>query len=113
MHFSTFTIGDSTNATIDDMILFSETGKLADVERKWTAVKKYALLVDQSHSDTLKAVKAFLTERNKSLPSNEDEIDEICMASMELDALTESDSVIIKSLILLPRPWSHRDLDLL
>lgn len=101
MHFSNFKSPGVGEATIDDLVLFSETGKLEDVERKWTAVKKYALLVDKSHSSALAGVRSFLKERTKSPPSNEDELDDICMASMELDALSESDSVIVKSLLFL------------
>jgi hypothetical protein len=100
MHISTFKMPGFGEGTLDDLVLFSESGKLADVERKWTAVKKYALLVDRSHAEALKGVQSFLTERTKAPPSNEDELDDICMASMEFDALRESD-VIVKSLIFL------------
>ncbi len=101
MHILPFKDPGMGERTIDDLVLFSESGKLADVERKWTAIKKYALLVDRSHSDALAGVRAFLKERTKAPPSNEDELDDIAMASMELDALSESDSVIVKSLIFL------------
>lgn len=101
MHILPFNEPGMGEWTIDDLVLFSETGKLADIERKWTAVKKYALLVDRSHSDALNGVRSFLAERATFTPSNEDELDDLCMASMELDALRESDSVIVKSLIFL------------
>jgi hypothetical protein len=101
MHFSTFKIPDIGEGTIDELVLFSESGKLADVERKWTAVKKYALLVDQSHSTAVAGVRAALSEHTKTPPSNEDELDDVILASMELDALSESDSVLVKSLIFL------------
>ena len=48
--------------TIDDLVLFSTTGKLAHVERQWTAVKRYSLLVDQCHSQALTGVRSFLAE---------------------------------------------------
>ena len=97
MHFSTFEIPEVGEGTIDDLVLFSVHGELAHVERQWTAIKKYALLVDQCHSQALKGVRSFLADAKE--PANEDELDTLFTASMELEALSDSDSVIVKSLI--------------
>ncbi len=104
MHFHSYTDNDPAfvgEFTIDDLTLFCETGKLADVERKWRAVIKYALLVDRSHDAALAGVKSFLQERANTQPSTEGELDAIVMANVEFDALRESDEVIVKSLIFL------------
>lgn len=97
MHFSTFEIPETGEGTIDDLVLFSTTGRLAHVERQWTAVKSYALLVDQCHCQALTGVRSFVAGAKK--PLNEDELDALYSASMELEALSDSDSVIVKSLI--------------
>lgn len=83
--------------TIDHLVLFGVTGELAHVERHWTALKKYALLVDQCHSQALAGVRSFLADAKE--PSSEDELDTLFVASTELEALSDSDSVIVKSLI--------------
>ena len=102
MHFSTISIPDTPGEfTIDFLTLFAETGKLVDIERKWTAVKKYALLVDRCHSEALTGVRSFLGQQSNKSPSNEAELDDLLLASMELEALSDSDSFLVKSLILL------------
>lgn len=60
-------------------------------------MKRYALLVDQCHSQALAGIRAFLA--NAKEPANEDELDTMFFASTELEALSDSDSVIVKSLI--------------
>ena len=62
MHFSTFEIPEMGEGTIYDLVLFTATGRLAHVERQGTAVKSYALLVDQCHSQALTGVRSFLAE---------------------------------------------------
>lgn len=52
MHFRSFQIdeaGVEGEMTIDDLVLFAAPGPLERVERMWTAVKKYSLMVDANH----------------------------------------------------------------
>lgn len=104
MHFRSFpnnghgVLGDMT---IDDLILFSDPGPLETVERAWTAVKKYSLMVDQTHAEAIHAVE----KHPEALPPekifSEDDLDFACLASLELQALSDSNSYLVKSMIFL------------
>jgi hypothetical protein len=87
MHFSTFEIPEVGEGTIDDLVLFSTHGRLAHIERRWTAVKNYALLVDQCHSQALAGTRTF--PANAKEAANEDELDTLFLASTEHEALSD------------------------
>ncbi len=87
--------------TIDDLVLFNIPGPLEQVERRWTAVKKYSLMVDEIHDRTIQAIKEHL----EALPSDkllsEDALEFASLAEMELDALSDSNSYLVKSTVFL------------
>src|SRR6266498_244424 len=104
MHFKSFHIdvpGIKGEWTIDDLVLFNIPGHLEQVERTWTAVKKYSLMVDEIHDRTIQAIKEHL----EALPSDkllsEDALEFASLAEMELDALSDSNSYLVKSTVFL------------
>src|SRR5579862_404975 len=104
MHLNPFPIGNTPiegEMTIDDLVLFSSTGVLARVERKWTAVKKYSLMMDRTHAQAIDAVKAELAKVSRTKIESEEALEDAVLAEMELEALSDSDSYLVKSLILL------------
>jgi hypothetical protein len=62
MHFRPFPSDKPgiNDMTIDDLVLFSDHGTLERVERAWTAVKKYSLMVDRTHAQAIHAVEKHL-----------------------------------------------------
>ena len=86
---------------IDDLIIFSDSGQLASVAKMWSAVTKYALMMDQAHAESIGGVRAFLTARSKCQSADEDELDARIMATHELQILSDSDNYLLKSMLFL------------
>jgi|SRR6185503_8681106 len=87
--------------TIDDLVIFSDSGQLGNVGRMWSAVTKYSLLMDRAHAGAIDGVQAFLTDRSQRQPASEDELDDLFMANLELRILSDSDSYLVKSMLFL------------
>jgi hypothetical protein len=104
MHFRSFRAdgpGIVGDMTIDDLVLFSDAGPLKGVERAWTAVKKYSLLIDETHAQAIHATKKYLETLPPGKILSENDLDSACLADLELQALTDSNSYLVKSLIFL------------
>jgi hypothetical protein len=104
VHFKPFHI-DGTEIqgemTVDDLVIFSTAGALSRVERMWTAVKKYSLMVDQAHSQAIEVLKKDLETISPKAAISEEALSDAVLAEMELEALSDSDSYLVKSLIFL------------
>jgi hypothetical protein len=103
MHFRSFPSGSGVvgDMTIDDLVLFSDPGPLEKVERAWTAVKKYSLMIDQTHAEAIHAVEKHLAALPPEKIISEDDLDSACLAELELQALSDSNSYLVKSMIFL------------
>jgi hypothetical protein len=101
MHFRPFPsdIPGINDMTIDDLVLFRDPGPLERVERAWTAVKKYSLMVDQTHAQAIHAVEKHLEALPPGKILSEDDLDFACLAALELQALSDSNSYLVKSMI--------------
>jgi len=84
---------------IDDLILFRSSGRLAAVHRMWCAITKYALMMDKTHAEALNSVRDFLAQAPP--PITEGALDDLVMAEMEHQILSDSDSYIVKSILFL------------
>lgn len=87
--------------TIDDLMIFPNSPKLERAASMWSAITKYALMVDRTHSEAINGVREFLSRRGSRPPSNEDELDDLLMAETELQVLSDSNSYLVKSLLFL------------
>jgi hypothetical protein len=63
----------------------------------WSAVTKYAMIIDRTHSQALQGVRDFLKDAQPA--AGEDELDDLAVAEMEHQMLSDSDSYIVKSLL--------------
>lgn len=104
MHFRSFRAeipGIVGDWTIDDLVLFNDAGPLKGVERAWTAIKKYSLMIDETHAQAIRATKKYLETLPPGKMLSEEDLDFACLAELELQALTDSNSYLVKSLIFL------------
>ena len=103
MHFQSFPSDkpDVNDMTIDDLVLFSDPGPLERVERAWTAVKKYSLMVDRTHAQAIHAVEKHLEKLPPEKILSEGDLDSACLAELELQALSDSNSYLVKPMIFL------------
>jgi hypothetical protein len=91
--------GSEGEFTIDDLVLFTDTGQLATVHRMWSAITKYSLMVDRTHAQALDGVRGFLAGAKP--PTDESALDDLALAHMEEQILSDSDSYLLKSLLFL------------